>query len=302
MYGSSLLFPETAKLIKELDCVLLAGCPLALQGELPSRVLLLCGRFDKGAKRNGLYKPPVEIGFSGGELKENILALQQRGVASVGLALRYGGNITDAKFLPNMISSIAKAARELTADGVRVDMLHMTGGFGIEYHRVNFKTADPAAVCEKLADVMAYSSCSLSLSLGRLFAEPCGIFAMRVMGVADRIGPLIVTDACNEDIKLDLVDKYHHISLSGRNEIPGRSCCDIASHKASFREWFGRHRAIHKPKPGDLLVLHDAGCCRPLGFSHAALVKREDGGITVLQHGKKQQCANTYAQGGNNGG
>ncbi len=296
LYGTTVLSPEMARRLCELDCVLLAGSQLALQHQIPRRVLLLCRRPDHREKRHLFARSLAGIGFIKDELHGKIRQLYERDVQSVGLAVRYDGNVTKEDFLPGWICALEKTARELTDAGARVDMLHMTGGLGIRYRRVDMLTMDPSLSAAALAQIMSAADRSLSLSLGTLFAEPCGIFVMRVLGVVERLGSLVTTDARPEDVSLEPVERYHHISLSGRSQILGRCCCDVVSYAPAFGGWFAKDCLLPLPEAGDLLVLHDAGCSRPANSPHTALLKRENGSVIVLQHGEKQQCANADAQ------
>lgn len=297
LYGTTVVSRELSHRLCQLNCILLAGSPLTLEYELPERVLLLCRRPDHREKRHAFARSLPGIGFTADELAVQIPVLYSRGVRSVGLSLRYDGNVTKEDFLPNWIRALEKTAASLTAAGARVDMLHMTGGLGVRYHRVDMQSIDPSLTADALQQIMAGSERSLSLSLGTLFAEPCGIFVMGVLAVIDRLGALVTTDVRPEDVLLEPLERYHHISLCGQTQIQGRRCCDIVSYVPSFGGWIGKDRLLPLPKAGDLLVLHDAGCSRPQYSPHAALLKREDGSIVVLQHGKKQQGAHTDAQG-----
>jgi len=301
LYGSTAISRELSHFLCQKNCVLLAGSPLTLEYELPERVLLLCRRPDHREKRHAFARSLPGIGFTAEELASQIPVLYAKGVRSVGLSLRYDGNVTKEDFLPNWIRALEKTAAALTAAGARVDQLHMTGGLGIRYRRVDMQSMDPSMIADALGQIMADSERSLSLSLGTLFAEPCGLFVMRVLGVIDRLGALVTTDARPEDVLLEPLERYHHISLCGHTQIQGRCCCDIVSYVPGFGEWMGKDRLLPLPKAGDLLVLHDAGCSRPKYSPHAALLKREDGGIDVLQHSKKQQGAHADAHGSDNG-
>jgi len=295
LFGSTVISRELSHRIRRLNCVLLAGSPLSLEFELPERVLLLCRRPDHREKRLAFARSLPGIGFPADELAGQISQLYSRGVRSVGLSLRYDGNVTKNDFLPGWIRALEKTAAELTAAGARVDMLHMIGGLGIRYRRVDMQTMDPVLTADALTQIMAASERSLTLSLGTLFAEPCGIFVMGVLGVIDRLSALVTTDARPEDLLLEPLERYHHISLCGQAQIQGRHCCDIVSCVPGFGGWFGKDRLLPLPKPGDLLVLHDAGCSRPFHSPHVVLLKREDGFIDVLQHGEKKQGANADA-------
>ena len=52
---------------------------------------------------------------------------------------------------------------------------------------------------------------------------------------------------------------YHHVSLCGKNQIPGRILCDVAGCQMDLRGLFASRRLLPPAQPGDLLIFHDAG-------------------------------------------
>lgn len=298
LYAAMILGESLALELRRMNSALLAGSELVLRGPLPARVLLFCRTFGETKKKHMFSRAMPGIGFDRRELEETIPRLRESGVQSVGIGLRYDGNVTDEAFLASRLTACSRFAAELKNVGCPIDHVHLMGGLGIRYRRVDLQTIYYEQAFSKLHQAVCAAEHKVSLTLGTLFAEPAGIFAAKVLGVLDRLGALVVLNAHMEDIALNPAERYRHISVSGNTVIRDRCCCDVVSEKPALGQWFGKNRLLPLPAAGDLLVFHDAGCSRPANSLLPVLMKRQDGTVTVLQHGEKQQCADADTKGG----
>ena len=260
---------------------LLAGCPLALNGVVPGQVYLLT---NLPRKRSSLGIGKVintALGYSREKLPAVIQSLRRRGVSKVGLWIRYEGNVTDIEFLSQWVSSARTLAEGLAESGVQVDHIHMEGGLGILYNRVKLQTLDTDKAAVSVAQAMEGAGQSISFALGEHLMEPCAVFAARVLAASCTDG-MVVVDASQHMLRFNTVDRYHHISVLGKEWVEGRSVYQVLGSVSANSNWLGRRRVLQSPMEDDILILHDVGCSVASFRDSKVLLRKASGEITKL--------------------
>lgn len=287
LYCAMTMTPCLANELCTMNAALMAGSTLALQQDLPSRVYLMC-RLPK--KRNCPGVAEMErcgVGFLPDELPPVIRMLREKGVETVGLALRHEGNISNEQFLGSRVQAMHLLSERLRTGGTPVDAIHIDGSLGVQYNRVKLHPMNEEAAASSFHEAAAEMEEKISLSLGLFLLEPCAIFLTTIVDVWKRSCPVIVLDGLLNMLRLGAVERYHHISVLERPWIEQRTVCDVYGNLPVAGEWFAKNRVLPLPEKGEHVVLHDVGCTAIAHCGIPVLWHGADGSMTVLQNGKE---------------
>ena len=132
-------------------------------------------------------------------------------IASGGLAVHIGSQITDPATFKNAWQALLNMANALKKDGLDVPTLDLGGGFGIDYR--SGAGCDIDAVSNIIADVFGNSSYQISLEPGRCLVAEAGVLLTRVVytkSASDKTFT-IVDAAMNDFIRPTLYEAWHRI-------------------------------------------------------------------------------------------
>ena len=271
LYAPMVFLPAAEALATELDCTFVLDGPHTLPHRAPKRAILSLRPAQKLRADDGtpISFDNLKTGMPEAELLRLAKRLQCGGTQSIGLILHACRNDLREAYYPAIARELFTCAVHLKGEtGITPDCCNLADGMGIAYHR-NTADREPSlsaiaarigALREELLLPAGLESVRLELAAGRGVLAKHGIFVARIMAVKPLKNTLILLDAAAQQFPdASPLTTYHHVSLCGKNQIPGRILCDVAGCQMDPRGLFASRRLLPPAQPGDLLIFHDAG-------------------------------------------
>ena len=265
LYAPLLCDRGAEALALRLRAVWLLDGPQTLPGAPPAGALLAWNprrRLQAGARS---YSPFDRSKFGMDERTLAALAVQLRhaGVQTVGAALPLCGGSLDPDFYPAAAELLfAFCARLRETAGFSPDVCWLGDGLGISC-RPEYP-APALADCGGRIRALAREAFGdrpppLLTGIGRRLIAGNAVFLTRVVAVKERACPLVLTDGCGSQFLHPLFPGAFHRILapgwSGKNGV----LCDVAGCSAECRDRFADGCILPPLRPGDPLVICDAG-------------------------------------------
>jgi len=190
-------------------------------------------------------------------------AAKSKWLEPYGVSVHIGSQIRKVDPFAAALARVTALVAELRRDGHNIRAIDAGGGLGIDYSDAPFDAAHQvsryaAALTKGLADDPAH----LLLEPGRFLVAQAGALLTRVLVVKKNGSKtFIITDAAMNDLIRPALYHAHHEIIPVR-EPSGKAAqitADIVGPVCESGDFFARDRAIAQVKPGDLVVLLDAG-------------------------------------------
>ena len=210
-------------------------------------------------------------------------------VAIVGLHAHLGSQITNLEPLARGARALVDLARELAADGTRIEHLDIGGGLGVSYDGTPVPEA--ADYARAVLPILRESGLAIVLEPGRHIVGPAGALLTRVVDVKEAGGGklFVVMDAgMTELIRPMLYNAFHRIEPvvdSGAAPVPA----EIVGPLCESSDTLGKDRTIPRPVVGELYAVLDTGAYGAVMASNynrrllPAEVMVEDGKARVIR-------------------
>lgn len=213
-----------------------------------------------------------------GDLRPRVVEAVHRmrswGVGSVGLHTMVVSNERDPDRFAAMATALRDVADEIESTGGRpVDFINIGGGLGVRYDPTE-PEVDVGAIAGAVRDVLEPLGVPIVSEHGRYVTGPHGYLLTRVThGIQHGFEPFLQVDtSINNIARLATVTAaYHQLDVIGREDDPvipmnitGSMCAntDIMFH-AFHPDGRPKYLLPETTRPGDLLLIHDAGAhCR----------------------------------------
>jgi diaminopimelate decarboxylase len=190
-------------------------------------------------------------------------AARSRWLEPAGVSVHIGSQIRTADPFGAAAGRVAALVRNLRKDGLPIRFLDAGGGLGIEYH-LNFpfhpeeKVQQYAAALKQAVEGL---NVQLLLEPGRFFVAQAGALLARVLYVKKNGSKtfVIVDAAMNDLIRPSLYQAYHEIVPVAPRKGARKVTADIVGPVCESGDFFARDREITAVRPGDLVVILDAG-------------------------------------------
>jgi diaminopimelate decarboxylase len=230
-----------------------------------------------------------------------VLCAHARGLAGVevgGLHAHIGSQITDLEPLKHAARALVALARELTAEGTRIEHLDLGGGLGVSYDGSRVPTAKEYA--DAVLPIVRESGLAIVLEPGRQIIAPAGALLTRVVDVKEAGGLahrslgdggklFVVMDAgMTELIRPMLYNAFHRIEpVVQTGAAPTLS--DVVGPLCESSDTLGKDRTLPRPEVGELYAILDAGAYGSVMASNynrrllPAEVMVEDGKAKVIR-------------------
>ena len=198
-------------------------------------------------------------------------AARSRWLDAAGVSVHIGSQIRAVDPFAAALSRVVSLIADLTADGHNIRYIDGGGGLGIDYNEsLDAPRFDPA---RKVADYAAAlgsvlrtlpAEVHLLLEPGRFLVAQAGALLARVLVVKQNgTKTFVITDAgMNDLIRPALYSAHHEIVPVRRPRMSGAAQpapVDIVGPVCESGDFFARDRPMSRLKPGDLVVLLDAG-------------------------------------------
>ena len=185
---------------------------------------------------------------------------------AAGVSVHIGSQIRAVEPFAAALTRVASLIGDLRNDGHDIRYVDAGGGLGIDYSDPPMEPAfDPARKVKDYAAALGKVSASLDAHLllepGRFLVAQAGALLTRVLFVK-RNGSktFVITDAgMNDLIRPSLYQAHHEILPVVQARGSGAGAVDVVGPVCESGDFFARDRVLPKVKPGDLVVLLDAG-------------------------------------------
>jgi diaminopimelate decarboxylase len=205
-------------------------------------------------RRQNKFGVPIELAR---DLYREIA--RRPGLEPVGVHVHIGSQITDLEPIRVAAATVVELARQLSADGIRLEHVDVGGGLGIPYD--GSETPSVEAYAAAIIPLVRDSGLTLLVEPGRIVVGPAGVLLARVVDVKSYFGatPFVVIDAgMTELLRPALYGAYHRIEAvqprpgpAGTWEIVGPLC--------ESSDVVGRGRTLPPLEVGDLVAIFDTG-------------------------------------------
>jgi len=208
------------------------------------------------------HKFGIEIGLARAIYRK---AARWRWLDAAGVSVHIGSQIRAVEPFAAALGRVAGLVGELRNDGCDIRYVDAGGGLGIDYSDPpEAPKFDPARKVKDYAaavnQAMAGLDAHLLLEPGRFVVAQAGGLLTRVLFVK-RNGSktFVITDAAMNDLIRPALYQAHHEILPVVR--PGRATAvvDVVGPVCESGDFFAHDRALAKVKPGELVLLLDAG-------------------------------------------
>ncbi len=181
-----------------------------------------------------------------------------------GVSVHIGSQIRKVDPFAAALTRVTALIADLRRDGHNIRYVDAGGGLGIDYGAGIF---DPAKQIEKyaaaLTEGLAGETAHLLLEPGRFIVAQAGALLTRVLYVKKNGSKtFVITDAAMNDLIRPALYHAHHEIIPVRQPVKSKKAepiVDIVGPVCESGDFFARDRALAPVKPGDLVVLLDAG-------------------------------------------
>lgn len=258
---------------------------------------LICFRYNPGPlkKGNAIIGHPEEAkyGFTKEQLLTGYRHLKAKGIKRFGLHTMVASNelnaeyhIETAKILFNLVHEI----RDKT--GIEIEFVNLGGGYGIPYkpgssrldlYEVSrgIRTAYNQIIVPNNLDPLR-----IVMECGRMVTGPYGYLVSKVRHLKHIYKNYVGLDACMANLmRPALYGAYHHITVVGKEHLPENYKYDVTGSLCENNDKFAIDRNLPEIKPGDLLVIHDAGAHGfAMGFNYNGKLRSSE--LLLRNNGK----------------
>ena len=189
-------------------------------------------------------------------------AAKSKWLDPAGVSVHIGSQIRKVDPFAAALARVASLIADLRKDGHDIRYVDAGGGLGIDYGTATF---DPARQVEKYAAALvkglADEKAHLLLEPGRFIVAQAGALLTRVLVVKKNGSKtFVITDAgMNDLIRPALYHAHHEIIPVKQPAGKSTITADIVGPVCESGDFFARDRVLPPVKPGDLVVLLDAG-------------------------------------------
>lgn len=230
------------------------------------------------------HKFGIEIGIARAIYKR---AAKNKALDAAGVSVHIGSQIRAVEPFRAAMERVSSLIAELRMDGHDIRYIDAGGGLGIDYSRAEF---DPAAEVARYAaaigPVLGELGLHLLLEPGRFIVAQAGGLLTRVLYVKKNgKKTFVITDAgMNDLIRPSLYHAHHEILPVAVDSGKKTNKVDVVGPVCESGDFFARDREMAAVKPGDLVVVLDAGA---YGMSLSSNYNSRTKPAEVLVEGKK---------------
>lgn len=189
-------------------------------------------------------------------------AAKSRWLDASGVSVHIGSQIRKVDPFAAALDRVIALVADLRRDGHSIRYIDAGGGLGIDYSDAAFDAAHQVSrYAAALAKGLGNEDAHLLLEPGRFLVAQAGALLTRVL-VVKKNGKktFVITDAAMNDlIRPALYHAHHEIVPVRQPSGKATLIADIVGPVCESGDFFARDRAIAQVKPGDLVVLLDAG-------------------------------------------
>lgn len=268
-------------------------------GALPETI---CFRYNPGPLKAGnaiIGKPEeAKYGLTREQIVEAYTICRDKGVSRFGLHTMVASNELNPDYFVETAELLFNLAVEIKEKcGVRIEFLDLGGGIGIPY-KPDQKAVDYEYVAsgirkayDKILVPAGLDPMEICWECGRPITGPYGWLVTRALHEKHIYRDYIGVDASMADLmRPGMYGAYHEVTISGKENAERNHTYDVVGSLCENCDKFAVQRLLPEIKPGDLLIIHDAGAHgRAMGFNYNAklrcgeLLLRPDGSVFQIR-------------------
>jgi diaminopimelate decarboxylase len=185
-----------------------------------------------------------------------------KGLEITGVDMHIGSQITDLQPFDDATRLLSELARDLMAEGHKLDHIDLGGGLGIPYRNDNDLPPSPDAFAKVIVKHTNPLGLKVMFEQGRLIAGNAGILVTSVIYVKQGEDKtfVIVDAAMNDLIRPTLYEAYHGIKpIIEPAANSARVVADIVGPVCESGDYLALGREIPAVRPSDLVAVMSAG-------------------------------------------
>lgn len=210
----------------------------------------------------GLYT--TKFGMTEKELKGAVDVLKSsQFIELIGLSTHIGSQITSVRPFSEAAKRMAKISTGFQAEGFPLKFIDMGGGLGIRYHTEKIPSFQRYA--ETLIKAIRPTGLKLLIEPGRCLIGNAGMLVTTVLGIKKTPKKtFVVVDAAMNDLMRPVLYEAYHAITASKTQAKKTIVADIVGPICETGDCFAGKRKIPEVRPGEVLVIHQAGA---YGFS-----------------------------------
>ena len=189
-------------------------------------------------------------------------AKKSKWLDAAGVSVHIGSQIRKVDPFAAALTRVTSLIADLRKDGHNIRYIDAGGGLGIDYGTADFDPAKQVAqYATALAKGLGDDPAHLLLEPGRFIVAQAGALLTRILVIKKNGSKtFVITDAGMNDLIRPALYQAHHEILPIRQPA-GKSVvtADIVGPVCESGDFFARDRVLPAVKPGDLVLLLDAG-------------------------------------------
>ncbi len=268
---------------------------------------LISFRYNPGTLKEGNaiigHPEEAKYGLTREQLFEAYRICRDKGIRRFGIHTMVASNELNPQYFIDTAELLFTLVAELSKKlDIRFEFVNLGGGIGIPY-----KPEQQAVDLQKVGNGIRdrYESIITSAGLdpinlfmenGRMVTGPYGWLVSRALHIKDTYKKFIGLDACMANLmRPALYGAYHHITVVGKEHLPHDVLCDVTGSLCENNDKFAIDRLLPSVKPGDLVVIHDAGAHgHAMGFNYngkprsAEVLLRANGSLQLIRRAETE--------------
>ncbi len=204
------------------------------------------------------HKFGIDIGLAKAIYKK---AARSTWLDAAGVSVHIGSQIRSVEPFAAALERVLGLIGELKRDGHAIRYVDVGGGLGIEYGAAPFDPVEQVKGYASALETAGLASLHLLLEPGRFIVAEAGGLLTRVLYVKKNgAKTFVITDAgMNDLIRPSLYQAHHEILPVKQVSSAQTEVVDVVGPVCESGDFFARDRAMARVKPGDLVLLLDAG-------------------------------------------
>ncbi len=206
------------------------------------------------------HKFGIDIGLARAIYRK---AAKSNWLEAAGVSVHIGSQIRAVAPFAAALTRVAGLVAELRKDGHDIRWVDAGGGLGIDYNdSPEQPTFDPARKVKEYAAALGKVKIDAHLLLepGRFLVAQAGGLLTRVLFVKrNGTKTFVIADAAMNDLIRPALYQAHHEILPVAKTRGAGSAVDVVGPVCESGDFFARDRMLPKVKPGELVLLLDAG-------------------------------------------
>ena len=230
-------------------------------------------RINPGQGRGGveglvMAGPDAKYGVPRDRAVEAYAGAMALGVKRFGIHAMTGSNVLEEAYFGQVARDLLEVAGQVKKElGIDFEWLNVGGGFGVPY-RPEEKSLDLDAVVQGVREAFDEQCARFGLKEPRLMAEPGRLIACDAGWLVGRVH-VVKEGAAKKFVGIDagmndlprpaIYGAYHHCTVLGKTARAGAERVNVVGRLCENNDQFAIDRDLPPCKPGDVIVIHNAG-------------------------------------------